>query len=228
MTQTLDVDGLQRAVALLATRDRDLAAVVERHGMPPLWARDAGFETLIRIVLEQQVSLDSGRAAFERLARAAASTSPSAIAELDEAGVRAAGITRQKARYLVTLGRAVAAGELDLDAIAQQPDATARASLTAMLGIGRWTADVYLLLALRRPDIWPAGDIALASGAQEVLGLATRPGQDELTAIAERWRPWRAVAARLLWHAYLSVRAARQLGGPDGPHGPVDQEGRWP
>jgi DNA-3-methyladenine glycosylase II len=204
----LDVVALERAVRSLARRDPALAAIVRRHGQPPLWPRDPGFETLIRIVLEQQVTLDSGRAAFERLARVAGNPSPEAIAALDESVLRSAGITRQKSRYLVGLARMVVAGELDLELVGRLSDDEARPALMTVPGIGSWTADVYLLMALRRPDAWPSGDIALASAAQAALGLDRRPAADELILLAERWRPWRAAAARLLWHDYLSRRAA--------------------
>jgi DNA-3-methyladenine glycosylase II len=189
--------------------------------MPPLWPRAPGFETLLRIVLEQQVSLDSGRAAFDRLVRAAGGASPTAIASLDEPGARAAGITRQKARYVVALARAVATGDLDLERIGRLPDDDAHAALTAQLGVGSWTADVYLLLALGRPDAWPSGDIALATSARDVLGLDARPAPAALLELAERWRPWRAVAARLLWHDYLSIRAARRPRAPITSVGPA-------
>jgi DNA-3-methyladenine glycosylase II len=210
---------MRRIVARLADRDPALAAVVARHGMPPLWPRDPGFETLVRIVLEQQVTLRSGAAAFERLVLAAGGSGPEAIAGLEERGIRGAGITRQKARYVAGIARDVVAGELDLAGLATLPDDAVRARLLAVNGVGSWTAEVYLLMALRRPDAWPAGDIALATSAHQVLRLDARPTPAGLTAIAERWRPWRAVAARLLWHAYLSTRAA-------GPAGQGD--GRWP
>jgi DNA-3-methyladenine glycosylase II len=208
----LDEQGLRAAVELLADRDARLARIVARHGMPPLWPREPGFETLVRIILEQQVTLDSGHAAFDRIVRAGGAASPEAILALDAAGLRAVGITRQKARYLVGLACRVAAGDLDVGGLGGLPDDDARSALVAVPGIGPWTADVYLLLALRRPDTWPSGDIALASAARDALGLAIRPGPVELTALAEPWRPWRAAAARLLWHAYLSDRAAKRAG----------------
>jgi DNA-3-methyladenine glycosylase II len=208
----LDMRGLRTAVELLAARDPRLSAIVARHGVPPLWPREPGFETLVRIILEQQVSLDSGRAAFERIERSGGSVTPETILALGEGGLRAVGITRQKARYLVALARQVAAGDLDLDALVGHPDDAARAALMTVPGIGPWTADVYLLLALRRPDTWPSGDIALAAAARDALELDTRPGPVELTALAEPWRPWRAVAARLLWHSYLSERALVRRG----------------
>ena len=202
--ERLDDDSLRAAVGVLAHRDPTLLTIVDRHGPPPLWARDPGFETLVRIILEQQVSLSSAEAAFARLLRATGAVEPHAIVLAGESGLATAGLTRQKSRYLVVLSAAVLDGSLDLDAIARLDDEAARQALMRLPGIGRWTADIYLLMALGRPDIWPSGDIALAVAAQHARGLATRPSTEEMTLIAEAWRPWRAIAARLLWHAYLS------------------------
>jgi DNA-3-methyladenine glycosylase II len=201
---TLDERGLARAVEVLAARDEALAGIVARHGPPPLWARPPGFETLVAIVLEQQVSLASGAAALERLRRAAGGVTPAAVAALGEERARTAGLTRQKARYVVELGNAALDGRLDPGAMAAAPDDEARARLVALLGIGRWTADIYLLMALGRPDVWPEGDLALGSAMRRALGLEATPDRATQHAIAQRWAPWRAVAARILWHAYLS------------------------
>jgi DNA-3-methyladenine glycosylase II len=129
---------------------------------------------------------------------------PAAIVAAGEEALRAAGLTRQKARYLVGLAREVLDGRLDFDAVAAADDAAARAALTSLLGIGRWTADIYLLMALGRPDIWPTGDLALAGAMRRAKRLAALPSGAEQEVIAEAWRPWRAVAARLLWQAYLA------------------------
>jgi DNA-3-methyladenine glycosylase II len=200
----LDERALSTAVEALAARDPALAGIVARHGPPPLWARPARFETLVAIVLEQQVSLASGAAALERLRRAAGAIAPDAIVALGEDGARAAGQTRQKARYVVALAEAALDGRYDAAAIAAAPDDDARAALTALLGIGRWTADIYLLMALGRPDVWPDGDLALAASMRRALDLPATPDAATQRAIAERWAPWRAVAARILWHAYLA------------------------
>jgi DNA-3-methyladenine glycosylase II len=205
-TDWLDDERLREGINWLAERDSDLAAVVARHGPPPLWSRQPGFESLIRTILEQQVSVRSAETAVERLVVAAGAVEPMAIADLGEAGLRQAGITRQKAHYLSTLATAVVEGALDIDALASATDDEVRATLVRLPGIGRWTADVYLVLALRRADAWPSGDLALAAGAQLVKSLDRRPGTVELDLLAETWRPWRGVAARLLWHAYLSSR----------------------
>jgi DNA-3-methyladenine glycosylase II len=200
----LDEAGIAAAVHALAAVDADLAGIAERHGPPPLWGREPGFETLVRIILEQQISLASAEAAFRRLAQATGAVGPAAILAVGEDGLRSAGQTRQKSRYVVGLARDVLDGRLDLDAVEAADDDDARAMLTSVVGIGRWSADIYLLMALRRPDIWPTGDLALAGAmrrAKRMAALPTGPGQ---AAVAEAWRPWRAVAARLLWHAYLA------------------------
>ena len=203
-TTPLDEVALGRAVDALAARDAALAGIVARHGPPPLWARPATFETLVAIVLEQQVSLASGAAALARLRAAAGTVAPDSVVGLGEDGARAAGLTRQKARYVVELAVATLDGRLDLDAIATATDDEARARLVALLGIGRWTADIFLLMALGRPDVWPNGDLALAAAMRRALGLDALPDAATQRAIARRWAPWRAVAARLLWHAYLA------------------------
>ena len=200
----LDEAGIAAAVQALAAIDADLAGIAERHGPPPLWGRAPGFETLIRIILEQQISLASADAAFRRLVQATGVVEPAAIVAVGEDGLRSAGQTRQKSRYVVGLARDVLDGRLDLDAVEAADDDDAREMLTSVVGIGRWSADIYLLMALRRPDIWPTGDLALASSMRRAKGMAALPTGLEQAAVAETWRPWRAVAARLLWHAYLA------------------------
>jgi DNA-3-methyladenine glycosylase II len=202
--QTLDLARLHAAAGILADGDPDLRGILDRLGPPPLWDRPPGFATVVAIVLEQQVSLRSGAAALDRLRRAAGSLEPGAVAALGEGEARAAGLTRQKARYVVALAEAAIDGRFDPRAVAAAPDDEARSRLTALLGIGRWTADIYLLMALGRPDIWPDGDLALAAAMRRAKGLETIPDAAAQRRIAEAWRPWRAVAARLLWHAYLA------------------------
>ncbi|HET7703771.1 MAG TPA: hypothetical protein VFK35_10245 [Candidatus Limnocylindrales bacterium] len=200
----LDPAALERATAWLVARDADLAGIVERHGPSPLWARPPGFASLAAIVLEQQVSLRSGAAALERLGAAAGGIEPVAVAALGEDGARRAGLTRQKARYVTELARAIADGRFDLDAVAAVEDEEARASLLTLVGVGRWTADIYLLMALGRPDVWPSGDLALGAALAHAKRLAVWPDDVTQRSIADAWRPWRSVAARILWHAYLA------------------------
>jgi DNA-3-methyladenine glycosylase II len=205
----LDDASLQLAVEALSASDPDLAGIVDRHGSPPLWDREPGFETLVQIILEQQVSLGSALAAVGRLRAAlwidaSVPLTPRAVIELGEEAMRTAGLTRQKAAYLVGLAADVTTGRLDLAATAAAPDDEARAALMTVAGIGRWTADIYLLMALGRPDVWPDGDLALATAMRRAKGLAALPTREEQRAIASAWQPWRAVAARILWHAYLA------------------------
>jgi DNA-3-methyladenine glycosylase II len=201
---TLTRARLALAVHELARRDADLAGVVRRHGVPPLWARRPGFGTLLHIILEQQVSLASARAAYRKLETLIGPPAPAPFLALDDETLKRVGFSRQKAAYGRELARAVIAGELDLRGLRRLPDDAVRAALTRLKGIGPWTAEIYLLMVLRRPDAWPAGDLALAVAAQRLKHRPALPGRAELESLAAAWRPWRAVAARLLWHDYLS------------------------
>lgn len=211
-TSRLTSDLLASGARALARRDAALAAVVARYGIPPMWGRRAGFATLVQIVLEQQVSLASGRAAFARLVALAGEATPERIAALSEVRLRTAGLTRQKAAYIRELALATLDGRFDPLRLARLDDDDAREALLALHGIGRWTADIYLLMALRRADVWPSGDLAIAIAAREVKGLRRVPTADELDRLAEPWRPWRAVAARILWHHYLNSPRRRVTG----------------
>lgn len=199
-------DRLSQAVDELAARDPDLAGIVARHGPPPLWDRPPGFPTLLHIVLEQQVSLASAQAAFDRLRAAADPLTPSRFLELTDAQLLAIGFSRQKARYGRALAAAIESGTLDLAALERLDDEAVHAVLQSVPGIGPWTSTVYLLMVLLRPDGWPVGDIALAESVGQVKGLGRRPDPGEVAELGEAWRPWRSVAARLFWHDYLSRR----------------------
>ena len=199
----LDEAALRVGVGSLGARDADLAGIVARHGPPPLWARPPGFATLVHIILEQQVSLRSAEAALTRLVAATGEVTPDAIVAAGPERLLGAGLTRQKTRYLVALAQRVTDGRLDLDALETADDDAARRALLAVVGIGPWTADIYLLMALGRPDIWPTGDLALATAMRTAKRLPAIPRPDEQAGIAEAWQPLRAVAARILWHAYL-------------------------
>ena len=204
MSVPLTESTLHEAVTELARRDPDLGAVVARRGPPPLWAREPGFPTLVLLILEQQVSLASARAAYNRLEAATGAVTPAGLLALADDELRAAGFSRQKAGYARALAQAILAGTFDPDTLPELDDDGVRHALTALKGIGPWTAEIYLLMVLRRPDAWPVGDLALATAAQQVKGLAARPSPAALAELAEPWRPWRAVAARVLWHHYLS------------------------
>ena len=202
----LDETSFAAAVAELTADDPDLAAIVDRHGRPSFWAREPGLATLVLLILEQQVSLASARAAYDRLVGRLGGLTTEGILRSTDEELRGDGFSRQKARYVRALARAIEEGSLDLDAVDSLDDEAARAALVALPGIGPWTAEVYLLSALRRPDTWPIGDIALQEGARRARRLEARPSPHELELIGEAWRPHRATAARLLWHLYLSDR----------------------
>ncbi len=202
----LDAAGLATAVTLLAARDADLAGIVARRGPPPLWDRAPGFPTLLHIVLEQQVSLASAQAAFDRLRVVADPLVPERFLALGDDELLAIGFSRQKARYGRALAAAIQDRTLDMDALIDLDDDAVHRTLQAIPGIGPWTSTIYLLMVLGRPDVWPVGDIALAESVGQVKGLGRRPDAVEMETIGEAWRPWRSVAARLLWHDYLARR----------------------
>src|ERR1700740_1827320 len=205
----LDEQFFVHAARELAERDTDLAAVIEKYGLPPLWTREPGFPTLIYIILEQQVSLASASALFQRLQEAVKPFPPGRFLKHTEAEMRNLGFSRQKAHYTRLLAEAIHRKQFALHNLHKLGDQLARQQLTALKGIGPWTADIYLLSALRRPDIWPVGDLALATAVQEVKRLRRRPSPEKLEALSAPWRPWRAVAARMFWHAYLCNRGQR-------------------
>jgi DNA-3-methyladenine glycosylase II len=159
-------------------------------------------------VLEQQVSLASARAAYERLDAVLDAFTPEAYLALNNDALRACGVSRQKARYTRLIAEAVIDGSLPLDGLARRSDAVVRDCLTAITGVGDWTAEVYMLAALRRPDLWPVGDLALVKALCEVKGIVAKPSRDVLRDLGEPYRPYRSVAAKILWHHYLSSRAS--------------------
>jgi DNA-3-methyladenine glycosylase II len=205
-TKAVSQNNIRRICLALAATDKRLAYVHETYGTPPLWDRPLGFATLLQIILEQQVSLASAKACFDKLAAHIGEVSPERLMDLDDQELRTIGFSRQKAAYARHLSEAVAAKRIDLDSLHRLPDAEVKAELIKLKGVGEWTSDIYLLMALLRPDVMPRGDIALHEAYRRLAGLERRPHSDEFLVIAENWRPYRSVAARLLWHYYLSER----------------------
>ena len=195
---------LARAAQTLASRDPDLALILERLGPPPLWARPPGFSTLVKIILEQQVSLASASSLFAKLQKHTVPFRPARVIELGEPHLKALGLTRQKTAYCLHLAECLRDKRLQLSRLPHMTDDDVKAALMEVKGIGAWSADVYLLMVLRRPDVWPAGDLALATAAFKVKRLKQRPSPEALTKLAEPWRPFRSVAARMLWQHYLA------------------------
>ena len=201
-------ESLKAAAEALAEVDPHLAAIHRIHGTPPMWARRPGFPALLRIILEQQVSLVSARAMFERLKSNVEPFTAQRFIESGETHLRSLGVTRQKAHYCIEVAQAFTNG--DLNQIARMNDEDAHAKLLGIRGVGPWTANIYLLMALKRPDIWPDGDIALATALGRLRKMNTRPSFSELAKIAEAWRPYRSVAARMLWQYYLAERGGKR------------------
>lgn len=182
------------------------AAILERAGPPRFRRRRNGFATLLHIILEQQVSIDAAAAMHRRLAGLCRPLAPAPFLALDDATLKRCGFSRQKMGYARGLAEAVIAGRLDFAALAALSDDDAFAALVALKGIGRWSAEIYLIFALGRADVWPAADLGLQIAVGECLGLGERPRDAELRALADKWRPWRSVAACLFWQSYLYAR----------------------
>ncbi len=202
----LDAEIYAQGIAALCASDPDLQRVYAEFGAPPLWRRAPGFVTLVHLILEQQVSTASAEATLTKLCRALPALTPENFLSLSDVDLRQIGFSRQKTAYCQGLAQAILHHELELAELEQLDDDTARARLVRIKGIGAWTADNYLLMALLRADVIPLGDLALIAALQELKRLSARPSPAEAEQIAHAWRPWRAVATRFLWHFYLSRR----------------------
>ena len=204
-----------QAVDALVAGDADLAGVIARWGRPAPFSRPATFQTLILLILEQQVSLDSARAAYNRLAAAIPGVEPSDLLRMSDGELRACGFSRQKARYGRALATLVTEAVIDPTSLHDLADDEVRRILVQVPGIGPWTADVFLMASLGRTDIWPIADRALQVATSEALALSAVPTQLELADIGERWRPYRTAAAHILWHGYLRSRGRSVPAQPD-------------
>ena len=194
----------EQALASLKKRDTDIENIISTLGPPPMRMREPGFAALVYIILEQQVSLASAKAVFDRLSQSIVELTPGEFLKLDADTLKQIGFSRQKKRYCRNLAHRIINRSLDLNKLEMMDDNQARTELLKITGIGRWTADIYLLTALRRADIWPNGDLALATAVQRKKRLHSRPTLKELEKMSELWKPWRAVAAMIFWHYYLN------------------------
>lgn len=201
LTEQTLTDGL----AALAATDPDVARALDEIGPPALRRREPGFEALLGAIVSQQISKAAAQTVWDRLAEAVDPLCPESVLALDQTALRAAGLSGRKANYAHGLAEAVISGAIDLDGLSGRPDEEVVEELVRLKGIGRWSADVYLLVALGRPDAFPADDLALMIGAQRLKRLDDRPNRTALTEIAEAWRPWRGPAALLLWHYYSAT-----------------------
>jgi len=198
-------EGLSEGIRTLGA-EPVFAAILERAGPPRFRRRRNGFGTLLHIILEQQVSIDAAAAMHRRLVGLCNPLTPQAYLALDDATLRSCGFSRQKMGYARHLARMVDGGIFDFARLAMAEDEEALAELLSIRGIGRWSAEVYLLFALGRSNIWPAGDLGLQLAIGEHLGLGVRPDEAETRRLGEAWRPWRSVATCLFWQSYLHTR----------------------
>jgi DNA-3-methyladenine glycosylase II len=207
MTHRIDTDAdLETGLTALLAADPRLAPIAVLAGKLPLRRRAGGFVGLAGIVVAQQLSTASANAIWGRLAAAYDPFTPQALIRARATRLAGLGLSAPKIRALKEIARAIARGELNCDALADMPADAAHAALCAVHGIGPWSADIYLLACLGHSDAWPAGDLALQEAARLALALPARPTAKEATTIAEPWRPWRGVAARLLWSYYRAVK----------------------
>jgi DNA-3-methyladenine glycosylase II len=208
---------LEEGVAALTECEPRFGGVAA-HGLPALRRRGRGFATLVEIVTEQMISLKAARAIIARLKAAYDPFEPKMICSAGMTALQGLGLSRAKARAILSVADAAAAGALDFTALSDNSDDDVRQSLTDYSGIGPWTAEIYLLTALGRSDAWPYGDVALQIATQALFGMEGRPSGRTMKAMAEPWRPWRSVAARLLWAHYRRTKgilpAADEEGGP--------------
>lgn len=196
----------------LAAMDADLSTIISEHGYPPMWVRPATFQSIILFILEQQVSLASAYAAFKKLKEKIGFVTPAKILVLTDAELKACYFSRQKIVYARELAAAVMKKKLILKNLVNKHEDEVRHELKRIKGIGDWTVDVYLMHCLQRTDLFPLGDIALVNSLKEVKQLDPHTTKDEMLKIAEPWRPFRTIAAMILWHSYIKKRNIKLQG----------------
>jgi DNA-3-methyladenine glycosylase II len=195
----------------LAETDPDLAAIIKTYGYPPFWSRPNTFETLVHIILEQQVSLASALSALNKLKERLQELTPGRLLLLTDEEMRACYVSRQKSGYIKYLAEGIISGQLSLTELEDLPDDIVRSKLIALKGIGHWTADVYLMFVLQHSDVFPIGDLAAVNALKRVKNLPTNITKEEMLAITNKWQPYRTIATMLLWHFYLSSPKNRAL-----------------
>lgn len=212
MEETLisfNTDNFQLLCDRLARKDKALKAIIKTHGYPPLWSRPANFQTVIHIILEQQVSLASALAALNKLKEKLGTITPQKLLLLTDAEMRACYFSRQKTVYARHLAKAIVSKQLKLKKLSLLPDEKIREELKRIKGIGDWTVDIYLLFALQRTDIFPTGDLAMINAFKEVKQLKPQISKEEMIALSASWKPHRSIATMLLWHYYIQKRGLR-------------------
>ncbi len=191
----------------LVRADKALAHAVSQAGPVVFKMRPAGYASLLKIIVEQQLSTASAWAIWGRLEAGVTPLDPERFLDMDDSDLRAFGLSGPKMRYCRALSQDVVDGSLKLGRLARMSDEAAMTALQSVTGIGRWTAEIYLLFCLGRPDVWPVGDVAVQAALHDVQGLEVRPGPQEMDVLGERWRPLRGVAALILWNYYRHIKA---------------------
>ena len=203
---SFDKDSFHSLCDVLSEKDNDLKKIIAQFGYPPLWSRVPSFATLIHIILEQQVSLASAKAAFLKLESKIGHITPKKILQLSDEEMKTCYFSRQKMNYARHLADEIVNGELNIELLNNLPDDLVRTELKKVKGIGDWTVDVYLMMVLHRCDCFATGDIALMKSIKEVKGLPPLTSKEEILSVVENWKPYRTIAAFMLWHAYIKKR----------------------
>jgi DNA-3-methyladenine glycosylase II len=209
MIYAFNKDNFQQLCNALAKKDPHLKSILQQYGHPPMWSRPASFASLIHIILEQQVSLASAKAALEKLKEKVGTITPQKVLQLSDAELRACYFSRQKTMYARCLAEAIVTKKLHLKKLGNCTDDEIRTELKKIKGIGDWTVDVYLLFVLQRADIFPTGDLAMMNALKQIKQLPKQTSKEEIIALAEQWRPHRSLATMLLWHHYIKTRNIR-------------------
>jgi len=206
MIQSFNKDNFQQLCSKLAKKDPHLQSIIKQYGHPPMWNRPASFATLIHIILEQQVSLASAKAALDKLKAKIGTITAGKVLKLPDAELRACYFSRQKTVYARCLAEAIVTKKLNLKKLGTHTDDEIRTELKKIKGIGDWTVDIYLLFVLQRSDVFPTGDLAMMNAFKQIKQLPKHTTKEEITELAEQWRPYRSVAVMLLWHHYIKTR----------------------
>ena len=194
---------MQKAINFLTKRDKTFARIIKQYGVPVIPTRPQGFETLALLILEQQVSIDSAKAAFVKLKNTVKFFTPKYLLSLDDIDYRSCGVSRQKTSYIKALANAVLNNEIDIESLPFKSPALVREELIKIKGIGNWTIDVYLMFCLQSTDILPLGDIAVVNTIVELFNIHDK---SEMEILSKSWSPHRSAATFLLWHYYLGKR----------------------
>ena len=206
MIATFTQESFQQLCNQLANRDIQLKEIIEKHGYPPMWQRKPNFETLIHIILEQQVSLASAKAALQKLKQKIRAITPKKLLVLSDSELKDCYFSRQKIVYARHLAQSMLNGELNIQKIITLSDDEIRNQLTKIKGIGNWTVDIFLLMGLQRTDIFPVGDLAMINSLKKIKKLPKNISKAEILILAKQWTPHRSIATMLLWHSYIKER----------------------